>query len=726
MQKNIKKRFVIIGLSLFGLFISLLICMSLQKNHGIVGAGINRAFLFLLINVHVITIILLLYLIIRQSIKLFLERKKEVPGSVFKRNLLFAFLFFSVIPALFVFFTAGKFIATSIDAWFDTRINIGLHNGIALHQAHIQELRKTMQQHGQMFLLFFQENMPYENSVDLEKKVKNFLQSKKHLFVQYTIYVWTRDGGACLGSLGDEIRLWRHYRRFNDRTTRSLKEEFFKLIYQPSNNVFDFYGSLYWVQIIDNYVVLLVYRYSEPLRESLIALQNSITDYEQLRSIRNPLYWNYIFTFILIVLLILFLAIWCAFYMARGLGKPIQDLLVATDLIRKGHWDVQLPYKSSDDLQSLVGGFNDMVVALRKARALLEEKNKELFTILENIKAAVFLVNKHGRIIMHNAAAINFARQFSHNDGLISKQASLFNAQIRNRCFLLLREMFSFGKKQESKELSLMVGNEEKFLVVHITLIDIGGTSLTADKGVLFVVEDITDLVKINKIKTWQEAAKQMAHEIKNPLTPIQLATQRLQRRFGKTFQDEPIFADCTNIILQQVQIIKTLVGHFSEFASMPALQLERTDFPLIVEEIINLYKISYPTLLIDCVIQQEVPPLLLDMKKIKRVFINLFDNSIRVLGHQTVTTGEKGKITIKVQVLPDKSAVDILFSDNGPGISRKMRDKVFMPYISTEKKNTGLGLAIVHDIITQHQGTIALVPSTKGATFRIILPILK
>lgn len=235
----------------------------------------------------------------------------------------------------------------------------------------------------------------------------------------------------------------------------------------------------------------------------------------------------------------------------------------------------------------------------------------------------------------------------------------------------------------------------------------------------MIVLEDVTEVVKANKLRTWQEAAQQMAHEIKNPLTPIQLATQRLQRRLGKSLCDDPVFFQCTDTILEQVALIKGLVDHFSEFATMPAVQCEPAQVNKIVEEVVRLYRLSYPEELISVHYDEKLPLVFVDVKKIKRVLVNLFDNSIRALGRKS------GTITLKTQQSPDGRWVELLFGDTGPGIAPEVREKLFLPYVSTEKKNMGLGLAIVHDIIAQHGGTILLLPCQKGVMFRIQLPVL-
>lgn len=707
MATLMRRRIIIISICFVALFLTAWLELFIQRNHKLVGAGINRTFLFLLINAHVLVLGFLLYVIIRQSIKLFLERRKGVPGSVFKSNLLFAFTFFSVIPSFFIFFTAGKLITRSIDDWFQARIETGLKRGEVLHEEHAKQDRLLLRQTGQRLIA------GQTSQQDLDTQ-------------QVVAYAWGTSSGKkfeniILRSIKEEVKIWRRFRQFNDRTMQSLFERFFRHIDGVDNEeLFDFYGSLYWVKKIGSYWIILAKRYPPEIRYPLIELQNAIADYEQLKSMRNPIYGSYFLTFILVTILILFLSIWCAFYLARGITKPIQELLNATAQIRKGRWDVQLPCKASDDFRTLVEGFNEMMHAIQQARMQLEGKHNELFTILENIRASVFLVEAHGKIIMCNAAACDLVARLTGIEQIQGKRISVLGDVIIKDFFDLVRELRRTGKQTISRELIFPLQKESRVFMTTVSFVN--------KSDVLVVLEDITDVVKANKLRTWQEAAQQMAHEIKNPLTPIQLATQRLQRRLGKHLCDDTVFFQSTDIILEQVALIKNLVTHFSEFASMPDLRCEEADLNQIVQEVVRLYAFSYPHVSIKVILSPDLDPVFVDIKKMKRVLVNLFDNSMRALQNGLTQGGHHGseQITITTRKSYDGRFVELLFGDTGPGIAPEVRDKLFLPYVSTEKKNMGLGLAIVHEIITQHGGAISMLPCSRGVLFCMLVPIAK
>lgn len=714
-----QKSFLSIALGILCLFFFTWFELFMQRKHYLIGGGLNRVFLFLLINAHVALIVLLLYLIVRQSIKLFLERRKEVLGSVFKRNLLFAFILFSVIPSFFVFFTAGKFITQSIDRWFQARLDSGFASAFKVHELHCKQIRQNLACAGLMLA---------------EKLVVGVEPKQVSGLIDYDWYVVDDTGHNVVGSLHDELRMWRAFRVVNDRSTASLKNRFLKKISEvDAPQCFDFYGSLYWVKKINNDVLIVVHRYPKKIRNRLIALENALVDYEQLYSMRNPIYLGYFFTFILLTLLILFLSIWCAFYLAKGISKPIQELLDATEKVRLGHWDTQVAVNPSSDLQSLTQGFNEMTSAVRQAHMRLELKNKEMLAILENISSGVFFVNMTGRIIFHNAAAYALVTHYLSVISFKDKKISLLGQGVKKKFFELVREFVTSKKDHLIKEVSFTVGSEQKTFMVYGRPLLIAHASPYDRNGLLVVIEDLTDIVKINKIKTWQEAAKQMAHEIKNPLTPIQLATQRLQRKFKDVLSHERSFFDCTTTILEQVKIIKDLVTHFSQFASMPAPYIEPVDINELISEVLCLYHVSYPDILFTHHQLEQVTLIKTDKKKIKLALINLLDNSVRALKPlaedyidpvDTLSFDQEKKIIISTSLDSQSQAMRIIFTDNGPGIPKNVKETLFLPYVSTEKKNMGLGLAIVHDSITQLGGTICLVPISSGAQFRIELPL--
>jgi len=714
-----KKRILLIGLGIAALLLTMWCELFVQRKQHLIGGGISRAFLFLLINAHIVVIVFLLYAIVRHSIKLFIERRKGISGSAFKTNLLFAFMLFSVIPSFFVFFAAGKFITKSIDRWFQARLETGFGGALALHEAHMQPIHDEIAKIGKLFVHVVARHKA--------SQIKDWQSCVLHDVANasgYTFYVWQPGGGQVMGRLHDEVKVWRTFRAINDRTTQSLRQSFLQQLHEVvlhGGGHFDFYGSLYWAATVDNMMCVVAYRYPETIRKPLIVLQNAYDDYYHLYALRPSIYLNYFFTFFLITILIFFLSLWCAFYLARGLSKPIQELLTAVEKFRQGNWDVQVPIDETSDLQNLASGFNEMVHAVRQAHVRLESNNKEMLAILEGMLASVFLVNKTGRIVFCNAAAHKLVRESLNVEQLQGKRVWAAGHAITQQLLEFARMVRDSSKDFASKEVSFTIHNRVRIFSVYGRFIELSTMAQPEQKLLLVVLDDLTDVVKVNTMKTWQEAAKQMAHEIKNPLTPIQLATQRLQRRFKDVLHNNQIFVDCTNTILNHVTIIKDLVSHFSCFACMPSPHIECIDIAALIRDVFCLYHMSYPDITFTVSMDEEMLLLKTDKEKLRLVLINLLDNSVRVL---LQTMQPVREVILDVRRDATKPRLHLRFSDNGPGIAQTVQKTLFLPYVSTEKKNMGLGLAIVHDTIVQLGGSISLESIERGAAFHIVLPL--
>jgi two-component system, NtrC family, nitrogen regulation sensor histidine kinase NtrY len=713
-----KRRFLSLLIIVFCLFLTLWVQFSLQQEHCYVVFGINRTLIFLLINITIIFIAFLFYLIIKQSIKLFMERRKKIPGSGFKRDVLFAFILFSVVPSFFISLVTGKFIIKSIDSWFQTRIDSVLKKGLNIHELHTQKVRKELKKNSQCVVS------------DILKQEKNKENEKPYLDKVVTAenYEWYYFEKNQLEEffLRQERRLWRNYRKINDRTTRDLKKNFLSFFQQNvDSECFDFFGSLYYAKNVGKKVLILVHRYEETVRNNLIAIHNIVHDYDELKSIQRPIKTSYFLLFLLIIIVVLFLSFWCAFYISIGITRPIQYLLTAITNIKNGKFNHIIDYKTTSELHIVIESFNGMTSALEAAQKSLIAKNKEIFELLENVYTPVFLVNKFGRLIMYNNSAKLFVKKYLNKERFKNKKIWFFGNDVKQQFLAFTRIMRKTQQKNFSREVVFTFCGEVKTLMVHMTAVQTKNSfNKLEETGLAIVIEDLSDIVKINKMKTWREAAKQMAHEIKNPLTPIQLATQRLQRRYAEFFKNKDnVFIECTNVILKQVNLIKNLTRYFSEFASMPHALNEKVDINNIIQETVKFYGISYPNVVFRCYFDFGIPVIYSDNKRIKRVFINLFDNSIKAFSQQKGI--DRGHIvTVVTKKIVHMNNIEIIVSDNGPGINRSVQETLFLPYVSGTKKNMGLGLAIVNDIIMQQKGSIKLLYTKEGTSFQILLPI--
>ncbi len=458
------------------------------------------------------------------------------------------------------------------------------------------------------------------------------------------------------------------------------------------------------------------------------SVSKGITDYKQLVMLKAPIKLSMIIMLLIITLLILFGAIWFGFFIARSMTASINKLAEGTQRVAGGDLDFTIEKESDDEMGLLVDSFNSMTSdllksnrelaethkALQQSNLISEQRRRYLETILKNVAAGVIAINEHNEVTTINPFAEKLLKidteNFLHKD--FHKALPLSHVAVIESFFT---DLLASGKRSIERHLNLTVRKGETYsLLVNITrLIDEQGRSI----GYVIVFDNLTKLEKAQRLAAWQEVARRIAHEIKNPLTPIQLSAQRLRKRYLTTIKnDREIFEQCTGTIISQVDEIKRLVTEFSDFARMPRVKKQQADIVAIAADTLVLYREGHKHISFTLE-HDEVPLFTFDPIQIKRVLINLLDNAVSVLAHG-------GSVSTEIRLYRDEDAVKIIVRDDGTGMSEQVRQRLFEPYFSTRKSGTGLGLAIANTIITEHNGVIKVhdhVPS--GTVFTIELP---
>ena len=428
-------------------------------------------------------------------------------------------------------------------------------------------------------------------------------------------------------------------------------------------------------------------------------------EYKQFRLLKNPIKLSYIITLFMITLLIIFSATWFGLYLAKGITVPIQDLAQATRNIAQGNLDYRIDIVSNDEIGVLVDSFNQMTKDLKishneveQANIDVEQRRKYMETVLRNVSAGVISIDKKGAITMINRAS--------------EKMVGIRAEKILNKKFYEVlkpehMEMVNeFLKELEGSdtgfvERQLQLSLEGKILTVWATttiLKDDDGNYM----GLVAVFEDLTALQRAERMAAWREVARRIAHEIKNPLTPVQLSAQRLQRRYGDRLGDDgAVFNECTKTIIDQVEVLKNLVNEFSRFARMPVTSPSPNDLNGVIAGTVTLFQDAHKDIAFTFVQGNDIPAVNLDAEQIKRVMMNLLDNAVAA-----VRTGN-GRIEIKTSCDKTIKRARVEVGDNGVGIPQKDKMRMFEPYFSTKKTGTGLGLSIVNSIISDHRGQI-------------------
>jgi two-component system nitrogen regulation sensor histidine kinase NtrY len=456
-------------------------------------------------------------------------------------------------------------------------------------------------------------------------------------------------------------------------------------------------------------------------------MTRAFENYNQLRVLRRPLTGVYLSFFLMVTLLILFGAVWMGSYLAKRITRPALALAAAAREIGAGRLDQRIEPESRDEFGALTEAFNAMAgelatsrrrverstVELQRKHLEVEERRRYIETILERITAGVVSVDANGTITMMNTAAL---RLLSLDATMVGRPAAAAFGRVDLKPLAnLLSGHGRADGEPVAQEIALARERQELYLAaVAARLTGEAG----AFEGTVLVLDDVTPLIRTQKVAAWREVARRLAHEIKNPLTPIQLSAERLRRHFA----DAPpapraLVEECTSTIVGEVESLKGLVDEFSQFARMPSPRRVPSDLHQLIQETLALYKDLFADVRFESRFAPDIPLVRLDAEQIRRVIINLVDNAIEAMGRH-------GLITIETALDSGDNLVRVVVSDDGPGIPAAEREKLFLPYYSTKQRGSGLGLAIVRRIIAEHGGTIVVDDNVpRGTRFTIELP---
>ena len=454
-------------------------------------------------------------------------------------------------------------------------------------------------------------------------------------------------------------------------------------------------------------------------------LDATLRDYRQFRSQRRELVRFYVTLIGLIFIATLFVATWIGFYLARRITEPIQQVAAGAREIAAGNLDVRVDARIGDEMGMLVEAFNEMAAELqenrevitrstadlRRSNRALDDRRRYIETLVANLSTAVISLDPAGRVSTANPAVEKILGVTLRAGQHVAEELARHGLQSIGQ----LADRFPADEGDDvRRDLELPDSAPTQHVSVHTSpLRSASGERL----GTLLMVEDLTDLLRAQKALAWQEVARRIAHEIKNPLTPIQLAAQRLRKKFHDGAPDlDQVLLESTDSIVHEVGGLKQLVDEFSRFARMPEVHPESVDLAQLVESVLSLYR-GLPSVEWEVDLDAEIGRVQIDSRQIRRALINLIDNAVAAIGGS-------GTIRIGGRAGARPGTLQIEVADNGPGIPPGDRDKMFAPYFSTKKRGTGLGLAIVHKVVTDHRGTIRVEDNAPhGARFVIEIP---
>jgi two-component system nitrogen regulation sensor histidine kinase NtrY len=672
----------------------------------------NNILLFSLININIILLLLLIFLVIRNLVKLILERRQKVLGSKLRTKLVAAFISLSLVPTFLLFFVAAGFITNSVEHWFKTQVEESLQGSLEVAQTYYRDFAKMTVSSARKV----SEDLK-EKSFDKKngKLLKEVLERKRKEYHLSTLKVFLK-GEEAFG-VEDENLKWISFTLPKDLLEIGFSgKEVSRILSVGEGEMITGVAPILSSQDKEKVVGVVAAAHFIPksLAGKMREISQAFVDYKQLKLLKKPIKFSYMIALLLVTLLIVFSAIWFGIRLAKDITVPIKELAEATHRIANGELHFRIRMKAADEIGMLVQSFNQMTEDLQVSRMELEQRRKYMEIVLKNVAAGVLSIDDKGRITTLNTSGEQILG-VKAEAVLNQRYDEVLDKEYVAHLEALLSEVRTDHKDSIEKQVVLQAGGKSLSLLINLaTLKDEEGNPL----GFVVVFDDLTELIKAQKVAAWREVARRIAHEIKNPLTPIQLSAQRLRKRYLERLQPDGVVLDeCTRTIVKQVEELRDMVNEFSSFARMPAPNPTPNHLNEIVQEALVLFKEAHKEVHFQF-IPEELPVMNLDRDQMKRVMINLIKNSLAAMDSQ-------GEIKIRTHYDPHHQVVQLEVSDNGCGIPNEDKGRIFEPYFSTKKGGTGLGLTIVNAIISDHHGTIHVRDNhPKGTTFLIELPI--
>lgn len=708
-------KYLITSVAIIGVGFLILLAQSLSNNDLVS----NDTFLVLL-AISVAFVLCLFFLILFQIFKLLQSVKKEITGSKLTLRLVISFGMMVLIPVLIVYLVSVNFLTKSIESWFDVRVESALEGGLTLGQKTIDILIDDIQLKGKS-IAYAISNKPFE-------KREEILIDLREKFSIASAVLYKSDGNiSAISQSNSTINTTTltledltkgksgYFVRIEEAKENNLVlKAFIPIFYNNINQTTDLIG-------LEEILML-----SQPIPESIanvaVSVESVFEEYQQLRYSRNSLKIIYTLTLTIVLMLAILTSVAISFVISRRFTRPLSLLAEATNQIAKGNYKKIIPEIGKDELGRLVKSFNSMTYQLdtatknsKKDRKRLEDARTFLDTTLTNLVTSIIVIDEDQKIKLYNKSAAKL---------LNFKLSNMIGEKLKNaikevKKFDLVISFIDKALKEHnesiniSKEIVLDSLKEEKTLILKLS-------SFQESSGIsyILVLDDISVVAKAQRQIAWSEIARRLAHEIKNPLTPIQLSAERVQNKIidklNKT--DKDLLNKSTNTIIKQVDALKLMVNEFSEYSRSPTIVRKKIDITNLIDEVSYLYsdqnftiKKNYP---------KKRREIRIDENKFRQVLINIFDNSKSALEN---IKNPRINITVKY----DDNFFRLKFEDNGMGVPKDIIERIYEPYVTSKKIGTGLGLAIVYKIIEEHSGSIEIKNvNPGGAAISITLPI--
>ncbi len=690
----------------------------------------------------VLALLILATVLGRNLIKLYFEKKSGQLGSGFRSKMVSTFIVLSLLPALLLFVLAYSLISNSIEQWFRAPPAQMTENSRALAQQYYAEAEQRAKFFAASIAGYFRGGLHPDSPAKIQDKLQEFCRA----YALDDVQVFSNQARLVANS-GSVVSYGAH----QGIVQRLIAEA---ILGQPGFRIervdpSDPFNEISWATapirdgrgaVVGTIITQTIHPQSAKFRAD--SVMEAVEKYEQLHGEKDQVRFTTLLMLVLSTLLIIFAFSWFALYLAKRITVPIQALAQGAAAVAAGNLAYRVECQAFDELAGLVASFNRMTGDLQEnkkrieaAQEILRQTNVEnadrrryIETILQTIATGVISLDNSHHVRTMNRAAIQMlqARDIAGD----VKLEEVVPAPACETIRALLNKSSVLGTVMRDIELSFP-GKSLHVAATATPLADAAGQRT----GWVIVLEDMTELLRMEKMSAWQEVARRMAHEIKNPLTPIQLSAERILKRYKSMLpasqtempdawraefsKFDKLLAECIQVIIQEAGSLKSLVDEFSHFARLPEVRLEEADLNRILENTLNLYDGRVTDVSVWKELDPSIPTLKLDPEQMKRVFINLFDNALEAM----VENPHKKILHLRTIHNAQKGSVSIEIGDTGRGFPEEYQDSLFLPYFSTRKGGTGLGLAIVRQIVTDHNGYVHAEPNKPAGT-RIIIDL--
>lgn len=666
-------------------------------------------FFFGLVNLNVFIFLGIVFFLGRNLVKLYTDSKPKMIGKTLKARLFIAFVSFAFIPTSLMFLVSVFYINNSFDRWFSNQTQTVLENSTRLTNHYISDIKTD---------LFYRANRVVKNldpkkitNKSLQKIVLDMgmdaLEYYEPESKEYFVSIYAEKSGFYLPKIEWEKAQKKGKSKKNQSLVRKSEQgEWLSAVVHFEDSK----GFIVASQVLPF-----------TLTETIDSIVESRQDFQKTKAFRIPLKSTYLFILITMTLVILAFGGWFSLYLAQSMSKSLSALGAATKRISKGDFNLIRFKTGMQEINELVINFNRMTTELKNTRENLNDSMNELEqrsiymnTVLSQVSSGVISIDENFKITYLNKRAEQIF-SLSESDKLPMEINSFLPPEVAS----LITKFQGDQDEIQVHELDIEI-SKDKTLSLQVSL----ATLLSADLkkvGTIVTVEKVDLLRENQRVKAWKEVATKVAHEIKNPLTPVKLSAERLSKKFSADIKD-PVFNECIKTIIYHVDLIKNLVNEFNQFARFPQMTPSRVDVKTFFDDLVSSYRVSHPRINFDLEIESQIESMVFDPEKIRRVFINLIENAIEAL-----KKSENKRIALKIRKSQSSNVIEIFIADNGVGLTAEQRKSVFRRKFTTKSEQGGLGLSIVKKIVEDHGGRVSLVDSEGFSTaFCVELPDIK